>query len=136
MDENLSQKYIQKYIDAGMDPSIATSKGVAEHVELLKIDLKNTRHRRIYVDRVNQLCDIQKSALETFKKKNRDYGDAFATYGSIGVIMRIGDKINRMMSITNSNIQLVNDESLEDTLLDLHNYAAMAVMLLRDNNIK
>ena len=43
--------------------------------------------------------------------------------------MRIEDKIQRCLSITNSKIVLNRDEKLEDTLLDLHNYAAMALML-------
>ena len=80
-------------------------------------------------DRVEQLKDIQKNALELFTRKNADYGDAFAKYGLVGVLMRIEDKIQRCLSITKSGIQLVNDEGLEDTLLDLHNYAAMALML-------
>jgi hypothetical protein len=79
--------------------------------------------------RVEQLKEIQHKALELFIKKNADYGDAFAKYGLIGVLMRIEDKIQRCLSISNSNIVLVNDEKLEDTLLDLHNYAAMALML-------
>ena len=80
-------------------------------------------------DRVEQLKDIQQNALELFKRKNADYGDAFAKYGLVGVLMRIEDKIQRCLSITKSGINLVNDEALEDTLLDLHNYAAMALML-------
>ena len=44
--------------------------------------------------------------------------------------MRIGDKLKRFQNIHSSGIQLVNDEGLRDTLIDLHNYAAMAVMLL------
>lgn len=84
------------------------------------------------VDRVQQMKDIQNKGLELFKRKNADYGDAFAKYGFIGVLMRIEDKIQRSMSITNSGIILVNDERLEDTLLDLHNYAAMALMLLNE----
>ena len=80
-------------------------------------------------DRVEQLKDIQKNALELFTKKNADYNDAFAKYGLVGVLMRIEDKIQRCLSITKSGIQLVNDEALEDTLLDLHNYAARALML-------
>ncbi len=80
-------------------------------------------------DRVEQLKDIQKNALELFKKKNADYADAFAKFGLIGVLMRIEDKIQRCLSITQSNIVLNHDEKLEDTLLDLHNYAAMALML-------
>jgi len=80
-------------------------------------------------NRVEQLKDIQQNALELFKRKNADYGDAFAKYGLVGVLMRIEDKIQRCLSITGSGINLVNDEALEDTLLDLHNYAAMALML-------
>ena len=63
-------------------------------------------------------------------KNNKDYGDSFATYGPIGVIVRIGDKISRLNSITKNGINMVNDESLRDTLIDLHNYSAMAVMLM------
>jgi hypothetical protein len=80
--------------------------------------------------RSTQLSTIQREAFDLFVKKNKDYGDAFATYGPIGVIVRIGDKISRLMSITTSGINLVNDESIRDTLLDLHNYSAMAIMLL------
>ena len=81
------------------------------------------------VDRISQLKDIQGKALELFARKNADYGDAFAKFGLIGVLMRIEDKIQRALSISNSCITLVNDEGLRDTLLDLHNYAAMALML-------
>ena len=73
---------------------------------------------------------IQTEALELFKKKNIDYGDAFATYGTIGVLMRIEDKLKRFISITKNGINLVNDESLRDTLIDLHNYSAMSLMLI------
>jgi len=76
--------------------------------------------------------EIQSTALELFKKKNIDYGDAFAKYGIIGVLMRIEDKIQRALSITKNGVNLVNDECMQDTLLDLHNYAAMALMLYRN----
>ena len=82
------------------------------------------------VDRVEQLKTVQDEARELFSRKNADYGDAFATYGTIGVLVRMGDKINRLTSITNKSVTLVDDEGLRDTLVDLHNYAAMAVMLL------
>ena len=66
-------------------------------------------------------------------KKNKDYGDAFAEYGTVGVLVRLGDKIKRLQNITRTSVRLVDDESLRDTLIDLHNYAAMAVMLLDEN---
>ena len=84
------------------------------------------------MDRVQQLREIQQNALELFRKKNKDYGDAFAKFGVIGVLMRIEDKLQRGISITKNQIHLVNDESLEDTLIDLHNYAAMALMLIKE----
>jgi hypothetical protein len=84
------------------------------------------------MDRVEQMKKIQCEALELFTKKNIDYGDAFAKFGVIGVLMRIEDKIQRSMSITKNNVSLVNDESMRDTLLDLHNYSAMALMLMQE----
>ena len=47
------------------------------------------------MNRVGQMIAVQKEALELFKKKNADYGDSFANYGPVGVIIRMGDKINR-----------------------------------------
>ena len=85
-------------------------------------------------NRIKQMEDIQHQALEMFRRKNADYGDAFAKFGVIGVLMRIEDKIQRALSISKSQIQLVKDEKIEDTLLDLHNYAAMALMLLGEEN--
>ncbi len=82
--------------------------------------------------RVEQFKAIQTDGLELFTKKNKDYGDAFAKYGLVGVLMRIEDKIQRCLSITKTGVVLINDESLEDTLIDLHNYAAMALILKRD----
>ena len=84
------------------------------------------------VDRVQQMKDIQAEALRLFIKKNADYGDAFATYGVIGVIIRMQDKLHRAISISTTGINLVNDEGICDTLIDLHNYAAMALMLIKE----
>ena len=81
-------------------------------------------------NRIEQMVSVQTTALELFKKKNTDYGDAFAEFGVIGVLMRIEDKIKRSLSITKNGITLVDDEKIRDTLIDLHNYAAMAIMLL------
>lgn len=81
-------------------------------------------------DRVKQMTSVHSEALELFKKKNADYGDSFATFGPIGVIVRMQDKINRLVSLSKNSVSFVSDESLRDTLIDLHNYSAMAVMLL------
>jgi hypothetical protein len=77
-----------------------------------------------------QMTRVQTEAFEMFRKKNKDYGDAFATYGPVGVLIRIGDKVNRLQNITKMGVTMVKSESVRDTLLDLHNYAAMAIMLI------
>lgn len=81
-------------------------------------------------NRLDQFQAIQKEGLELFSKKNKDYGDAFAKYGTVGVLVRMGDKIARLQSITKNSVTLVDDEKLRDTLIDLHNYTAMAIMCL------
>ena len=79
---------------------------------------------------VASLQSVQQECLELFRRKNADYGNAFAEYGTIGVLVRMGDKIKRAMTITNNGINVVNGEGLRDTLVDLCNYSAMAVMLM------
>jgi len=87
-------------------------------------------------DRIEQMLKVQMEGLELFAKKNADYGDAFATYGAVGVIVRMGDKISRLANITNKGINLVEDEKIRDTLIDLHNYSAMAIMLMDEEKSK
>jgi hypothetical protein len=41
--------------------------------------------------------------------------------------IRLSDKFNRFKTLSKTN-QLVNDESIKDTLLDLANYAIMTVL--------
>lgn len=99
----------------------------------MALEPENTTN--MITDRVKQLLTVQNEARALFEKKNADYGDSFATYGTLGVLVRIGDKINRLNTITSRGINFVEDESLRDTLIDLHNYSAMGIMLL-DNTDK
>jgi len=85
------------------------------------------------MDRVQQLEEIHKEALELFKRKNQDYGDAFADFGLIGILVRLNDKLKRAISITENSISLVEDEKIKDTLIDIHNYAAMGLMLANED---
>ena len=85
------------------------------------------------MNRVEQMKTIQNEALDLFTKKNVDSGDAFAKYGVIGVLMRLEDKLQRSISITKNGVNLIKDEAIRDTLIDLHNYAAMALILLDES---
>ena len=77
-----------------------------------------------------QFKRVQTEAHKLFCEKNKDYSDAFADYGIVGVLVRLGDRIRRAQSISNNSVVVVQSESFRDTLIDLHNYAAMGVMLL------
>jgi hypothetical protein len=88
------------------------------------------------VNSIEQFSQVHDEALEILKKKIIGYEDAFADYGTTGVIVRIGDKIQRMVSVTNRGISLVNTKILRDILIDLHNYAAMAIISIDKNNNK
>jgi hypothetical protein len=66
------------------------------------------------------------SYLITFKDAD-PLGSAFEMLKGV---MRIEDKLQRSMSITKNGVNLISDEGIRDTLTDLHNYAAMALMLL------
>ena len=103
-----------------------------KNIKLIKAIMGNFTSEMGENKRVVQFMDIQSEGLDLFKKKNTDYGDAFAQYGVIGVLIRIQDKIQRAISISKNHIELVNNEKLEDTLIDLHNYAAMALILLKE----
>ena len=49
-------------------------------------------------------------------------------------MIRMGEKINRFLSINHLNIELKHEETLRDTLLDLLNYSSMAIMLLDEKS--
>lgn len=104
------------------------------YILFIRMALESENTNNMTTDnRVEQLLTVQNEARNLFKRKNTDYGDAFAKYGVVGVLVRVGDKISRLQSITSTGINLVEDEKLRDTLLDLHNYAAMGIMLLNNN---
>lgn len=74
--------------------------------------------------------------LDTFKRKNHDYGNSFEksldTFGLVAGIVRMNDKFERLVSLNDpSKDAQIASESLTDTLEDLSNYAAMAACWLK-----
>lgn len=82
-------------------------------------------------DNVEQFMDITNNMTKTYAAKNHDYGNSFEQsldkFGLVASVVRIGDKMNRIESLTKKEAQ-VKDESIKDTLLDMANYAIMTVM--------
>lgn len=87
-------------------------------------------------DNVEQFMSITQNIAKTYAAKNHDYGNSFEQscnkFGIIAAIVRMGDKMNRIESLAIKKAE-VKDESVEDTLLDLANYAIMTVMWLRNS---
>ena len=81
------------------------------------------------VNTVENFVKIQREGLNLYLKKNIDYGNSYKDSGLIGILVRLGDKIKRLQNVTNNSINLVNDETLRDTLIDLQNYSTMAIMV-------
>lgn len=81
---------------------------------------------------VSEMADI-------YRRKNSDYGNSFDEscneFGLISPIIRMSDKLNRLKSLAKdgSGAQ-VEDEKIEDTLMDLANYAIMTIMWMNNEN--
>lgn len=74
---------------------------------------------------------------ETYKAKNADYGDSFAMVREKypnAILIRLNDKLNRLETLMNGAQQHVQDESVDDTLLDLANYCIMELVERRHND--
>ena len=87
--------------------------------------------RPVLSDNVEQFMSITQNMAKTYAAKNHDYGNSFEEsldeFGLVASVVRLGDKMNRIESLTKKEAQ-VKDESIKDTLLDMANYAIMTVM--------
>lgn len=74
---------------------------------------------------------LGKQARELMTAKNHDYAVEqdvfrnFRTFGTLGVLVRLSDKLARLRSFEENNKFAVTDEKLIDTILDTINYAVI-----------
>lgn len=81
-------------------------------------------------------AEICAELFDLYKKKNADYDDAFSKsfkeYGMAMPCIRLEDKLNRLKALTvKCQTAQVNDESVEDTIRDLANYAIMTLVEIK-----
>lgn len=80
---------------------------------------------------------ITERMAEVYAAKNHDYGNSFGEsvqeFGLIAAAVRMNDKMKRIKSFAKlcPEAMKVKGESIEDTLLDLANYAVMTLVELR-----
>lgn len=71
---------------------------------------------------------LSTEALELMTRKNQDYACQadpyrnFRSFGSLGVLVRLSDKLSRLRSFEENGTFAVADEKLRDTVLDAINY--------------
>jgi hypothetical protein len=83
-------------------------------------------------DKVQIHKEICEKLNNIYKAKNADYGDSFAKVrkelGQTVTLVRLSDKLERLKKLMLKGEQQVVDESIEDTLIDLANYAIMELV--------
>ncbi len=96
-------------------------------------------------ERFYQLLEEMK---KTHNAKRHDYAtveDVFANFRTCemagipawkGCCVRIGDKFSRIMGFAKKEKLEVKDESIKDTLVDMANYALIALILYEEENGK
>lgn len=69
--------------------------------------------------------------IQTLDRKQRDYGSSnIAAFGEYGVMVRVWDKVSRLRNLL-QNVKDPANESVEDTWLDLANYAIIGLLCRR-----
>ncbi len=70
---------------------------------------------------------------ELLIRKQQDYGHGnIMDFGELGVLVRVNDKVRRLRNLWESDrLDDPSNESVDDSWMDLLNYAAIALMLRR-----
>lgn len=87
---------------------------------------------------IEEKIEVHKELLDSLHNlyiaKNRDYGDSvhdtYEKYGLVSFLVRLEDKLNRARTLS-KQAAVVQDEKIEDTLMDMANYAILAVIELK-----
>lgn len=116
---------ITAYEDSGRtEIGLSLLRGVKEGIRMLG-------SRPKLAESVEKFTEITSNMAKTYAAKNHDYGNSFEQsldkFGLVASVVRLGDKMNRIESLTKKEAQ-VKDESIKDTLLDMADYAIMTVM--------
>ena len=85
----------------------------------------------------NKFLEYTNHLADVLNQKNLAYGDSFTKSvdedGLLVLKIRLGDKFNRISSLIKKGELKENDESLEDTLLDLAGYSILGLKYLKEH---
>lgn len=108
---------------------------VYELQRIIDNDLNEEVPESITSESISKFKEITDSMAKTYEAKNHDYGNSFDQslneFGLVASVVRLSDKMNRIKSLIKKEAQVKN-ESIEDTLLDMANYAIMTVLWMNN----
>ena len=150
MKNNIAKAYyIMKHV-GDKKPAEHTPAGHTERINTVRFNLRKDYkpfEEEYMIDEDNKTSetgvehfdDIVSKMRKIYIAKNTDYGSSFDKgmnrYGWKSFLTRVYDKFNRVEELTSTgNNPKVVDEKLEDTLMDLANYAILGIIYLRMNN--
>lgn len=85
----------------------------------------------------NKFSEYTNHLADVLNQKNQAYGDSFTKsvdkYGLPVIGIRLSDKYNRIEHLITHHELKENDESLEDTLLDMAGYAILGLKYLKEH---
>lgn len=85
----------------------------------------------------NKFLEYTNHLADVLNQKNLAYGDSFSKSldedGLLVLKIRLGDKFNRISSLIKRDELKENDESLEDTLLDMAGYSILGLKYLKEH---
>lgn len=85
----------------------------------------------------NPFAEYTDHLAETLQEKNDAYGDSFTEsvdkFGLVVMPIRLSDKFNRICQLISHGKLSENDESLQDTLLDMAGYSILGLKYLKEH---
>jgi len=106
-------------------PPIPLMKELPGPLERPTLDIKFDKATKELVEMETNLGTIFAGATDLCLLKHRDYGSKnISEFGEFGVLVRMWDKFARLRNLLGSDEE-PNNESIDDTLVDIINYAAI-----------
>lgn len=87
-------------------------------------------------EEITMFKELTTQMSDTFAKKRHDYGqtteETYKKFGPVSMLTRMHDKMGRLDTLlVSGDKNYVEDERVEDTLLDLANYALITILEMR-----
>lgn len=86
-------------------------------------------------DAIRKFKNVLIKRFQIFAKKNIDYGSSFDVDGIVGIVIREGDKLMRLKTISQKgHVVQVHDEGMRELFRDIANYCDIGLMLLGEGD--